>query len=377
LYSRIVRYYRVMISSSAFIVSVALFSASLAASAQGPITDYDQSLCERAQRITAGVGDTEFSIEVLYGEGDGFHVIQMDADGESKTVTIATTMVRNEIDGQPEVTSVACKMVNAERLSDVLDVELPGQPQSCGEVNRQTHEFVLSTLGREERERYRRQGVQLQFADDYIAATGGEWLPSSVTDHIGPLSSAGDGPGVLTVSAPSVRVPWDDQTREFYQGTQHCKLVSAAAMQRWVLGGAFVDDAQLVPVDDQPCYAPAAQQSEAGSCLFWFAPAQSMFCQDYTGDEWTGETAAAACGKRHASPEALKAAASRYEGLGGNYSTESCGARKEAEPLGGTCVFHCNADDESLWRQSGEVISSPASAAMMSRACDLYIPARE
>ncbi len=357
-----------MISLGALIVTV-----SLSAAAQDVISEYDLGLCERAQRVTAGAGDTDFSIEVLYGEGNGFHVIQMDADGAGHTVTIATTAVRNEIDGQPVVSSVACKMVNAERISDVLQIELPEPPQSCGEVNRQTHDFVLGTLGAAQRERYRKEGVQLSFAEDYIAASGGEWLPSSAADHIQLKPSAVDDSGSLVVSAPSVRVPWDASTREFYQGTQHCKLVSASAMQRWMLAGAFSAGAELIPADNEPCYAPSAQQSAAGSCLFWFAPAESMFCQDYTGGEWSRDSAAAACGKRHASPDALKAAASRYEGQGGVYSTDGCRNRKDAEPLGGTCVFHCNAEDESLWRQSGKVVSGPAAGAMMSRACDLYI----
>ena len=354
-------------------VSALIIFASLSAAAQDIVADYDLGLCERAQRVTAGAGDSDFSIEVLYGEGNGFHVIQMDADAASRTVTIATTAVTSEFDGQSAVTSVACKMVNADRIRDVLQIELSGKPQSCGAVNRMTHDFVFGTLAVEERERYRDKGVQLEFVDDYVAASGGEWLPSSAADHIQSQNSVAGDPDSLAVSAPSVRVPWDARTREFYQGTQHCKLVSASAMQRWMLAGAFTAGATLLPVDQKSCYAPSAQQSDAGSCLFWFAPAQSLFCQDYTGREWSRDTAAAACAKRHASADALKAADNSYEGQGGVYSTDGCRAREDAEPLGGTCVFHCNADDESLWRQSGEVVSGPASSAMMSRACDLYI----
>ena len=212
--------------------------------------------------------------------------------------------------------------------------------------------------------------MPLRFIDDYVTAAGGEWLPAAVDDYIKAVAGA-DGVSHINIAAPSVRVPWDADTREFYQGTQHCKLVSAAAMKRWMQVGAYDGSTRLFPPSKPPCYSPSAESSSAGSCLFWFAPAQSMFCKDYTGPDWTPESAGEECGKRHATPEALAAAASRYEGVGGAYETAACSERKDAAPLGGTCVFHCNAPDESLWRQSGDM---PANGAgMMTRACDLYI----
>ena len=346
------------------------FAASLALAAAAPaVDDYDATLCERAQLLVTGEPPVE--VEVITGESNGFHTIQMDIDVERRRVITAATTMTTEVDGETLVTGVGCKMVNAERVADVLQVRPTSRPFTCGEVNQATYGYVFNALPFPDKRRYLTEGVQLRFAPDYIAATGGEWLPVRIEDHIVAVPAADGTVDHLQISAPSVRVPWDSETREFYQGTQHCKLISAAAMRRWMLVGAFDGSTELFPIAQQACTAPSAESSAAGSCMFWFAPAQSMFCKDYTGAGWTAETARAECGKRHASPEALAAASSRYEGEGGVYQQAACTGRADAEPLGGTCVFNCNAPDESLWRQSGD--SPMQGGGAMTRACDLYI----
>jgi len=334
-----------------------------------PTDDYDTNLCAIAQRLVAG--EPPVDVEVISGESNGFHTIQMDIDVEGRRMVTAATTLTTKVDGETLVTGVGCKMVNADRVADVLQVEPTSRPLTCGEINQATYGHVFGALPFADKRRYLTEGVQLRFAPDYVAETGGEWLPLSIDKHIVAVSGADGNIDHLQISAPSVRVPWDGDTREFYQGTQHCKLISAAAMQRWMLVGAFDGSTELFPPSKPPCYAPSAESSEAGSCLFWFAPAQSMFCKDYTGPEWTAESARAECGKRHASPEALAAASSRYEGTGGVYEQSACAERKDAAPLGGTCVFNCNAPDESLWRQTGD--SPMQGAGAMTRACDLYI----
>ncbi|NND54939.1 MAG: hypothetical protein HKN56_08225 [Gammaproteobacteria bacterium] len=342
----------------------------MALAGESPDTDaYDANLCANAQRLVAGTPSAD--VEVITGEGNGFHTIQMDINVEQRRLVVAASALTAEIDGDTVLVGAACKMVNAERVADTLQVKPARAPLTCGDINKLTYEYVFDSLSLEEQRRYRNEGAALRFAPDYVAESGGEWLPLSIDKHIEAVSDADGDVEYLQISAPSVRVPWDPQTREFYQGTQHCKLISATAMRRWMTAGAFDGSTVLFPPTKQPCYAPSAESSPAGSCMFWFAPAQSMFCKDYTGAEWTADSARQECSKRHASPAALKAASSRYEGAGGDYREAACSERPDAAPLGSTCVFHCNAPDESLWRQSGD--SPMAGAAAMTRACDLFI----
>ncbi len=332
---------------------------------------WDENLCVTAQTMVAGAGDGQFVIDVLYGEGDGFHTIQMNADEVSGVVTIATSANTVQRGGQQLRTDVACKMVNAERIRDVLALDLPGAPATCREVNAATHAVALESLTVAERSRYLAEGRQLSFAPDYITASGGEWLPARVVDFI----AAEPGPaGTVRVTAPAVQVPWDPVAREFHQGTRHCKLLTAALMRTWMRDSAFRPNAVLLEPAGEVCSAPATGQAQAGSCRFWFAPAQAMFCQDYTGPGWNAATAREACARRHASEAALKAAGSGYEGSGGSYAAQSCAQRADSGELGGTCVFNCGTGEETTWRQSGAGrLPASAAATMLARACDLYI----
>lgn len=326
---------------------------------------YDAQLCVRAQHMMVNAVPGDFEIEVLYGESNGFHVIQMDADPDK--VTIATTAGYVEVDGDRLMTHVGCKMVDRERISDVLGVELAATERSCRDINEATYDFSLTRLSGEQRSRYAQQGRKLRFADDYVTAGGAEWLPSKVDDYI-----VSDEKGI-TVTAPAVRVPWDPEERSFFQGTRHCKLITLAVMDRWVRKAAFTDTDELFPRAAEVCAEPHSMTSQAGSCSFWFAPAQTMFCQDYSGAEWDESAAREECGKRHASAEALAAANSKYAGSGGLYSRQSCAGRPDGAKPASTCVFHCRAGDETLWHTPAEAAAGAAGNDMMQRACDLYI----
>jgi hypothetical protein len=339
--------------------------ASILLVAAATASGYDASLCETAQRMIVNATQDDFEIEVLTGESNGFHVIQMDA--EPGTVTIATTTGMSELSGQSMPAWVGCKMVNRERVNDVLGLQLSGERNSCREVNEHTYALAIQELSSAERQRFEAAGRKLFFSDDYVAQSGAEWLPSKVGDYI---SSDSNG---LTVTAPSVQVPWDSEARSFYQGTHHCKLITLATMQRWLRLAAFTDTTDLFPETTESCTEPTSMTSAVGSCRFWFAPAKSMFCQDYSGSGWTEVAARSECAKRHASPEALVAADSRYEGDGGVYDPLSCTDRPDSPEPVGTCVFHCKASDETLWHTLKPDAGGPAGAVMMSRACDLYI----
>ena len=336
-----------------------------AAAATVDVAAYDEQLCETAQRVlvnAAGPPAASFAVRVLRGEGNGFHTIQMDVDERARAVVVAASVGRSG----GLSTHVACKMVDRERINDQLRLGLAGPERSCRDVNEFTYAAALGSLTASQRQRYEAAGRPLRFAADYLAATGGEWLPVAVDDFIRPLPAGG-----LEVRAPSVRVPWNPRERNFFQGTRHCKLITMAAMRRWMIEAAPAGEARLFPSGKAACAAPSAPTSAVGSCVFYFAPAGMRFCEDYSGAGWTEPAARAACGKRHASAEALRAAANRYEGAGGDFSTRGCIARDDSGSLGGTCVFHCNAPDETLWRS---VDAPPAAGGMMTRACDLYMP---
>lgn len=352
-----------------------------AVAGSGDVAAYDAALCTLAQAmiVNAGtnIGAAPFAIIVQRGEGNGFHTIQMDVDPQTRSVIIATSVGTVQIDGRDLATHVACKMVDRDRVNDVLGLRLPGPERSCRDVNEHTYRMALDSLSDGERRRYEAAARPLVFADDYLAATGGEWLPSAVDDFIRPVPGMAASAGALEIRAASVRVPWNATERNFFQGTQHCKLITLAAMRRWMLNGALTGEQQLFPRSKPACDAPSSVTATAGSCVFYFAPAGSRFCEDYSGSGWNSESSRAECGQRHASAEALRAAANRYAGAGGIFSPESCAEREDAGALSGTCVFHCKRPDEALWHGLGSPATAGAgagSASTMTRACDLFIP---
>ncbi len=328
-----------------------------------PAADYDEALCVTAQRLL--VNDPDMPVRVQRGQGNGFHTIQMSVDETQRELVVAMSTATVKVDGESFPAAIACKMVNRDRVNDQLGLSLDGPRRSCRDVNEHTFQVAFAGLSQTERERYLTSGRSLSFTNDTVVTTGGEWLPARAESYI----SAGADQAYLQVSAPSVQVPWDSVEGGFFQGTHHCKLISLASMQRWLRQTAFQAQAPLYPVGKQVCLAPSATTATAGSCVFYFAPANAMFCTDYSGPAWTQASAGEACAKRHASREALQAAGNRYGGAGGIFRPEGCAARSDSPAIAGTCVFQCNQPDEVLWQVAG------AADAMMNSACDLYLQA--
>lgn len=337
--------------------ALALLHTGSARAAPGlPASAYDADLCVTAQRLL--VNAPAMPVRVQRGQGNGFHTIQMSIDEARRELVVAMTT-----SGEAVPLAVACKMVNRDRANDQLQLALDGPRRSCRDVNEHTYQVAWALLTDAQRERYATRGRTLHFTADTIVATGGEWLPAAPSAYIRASRDA----AVVEVSAPSVQVPWDDRERGFFQGTHHCKLISLAAMRRWMTAAAFEPDGTLLPTAEVACAAPSTATARAGSCVFYFAPADAMFCTDFSGAGWTDARARAECAKRHASRTALQAADNRYEGAGGIFSASGCADRADAPDIAGTCVFHCNQPDEVLWQVAG------GPNAMMNRACDLYI----
>jgi len=340
------------------------------------VAEYDLELCATAQRMLVNADEDraadEFSIFLERAPGGVFATEQMDIDPDSRRINVAMATVTVTVDGESLATHVACKMVNRDRANDVLQLQLTGPPRSCRDVNERTYRIALAMLSPEDRRRFEATGKPLRFVDDYVAGAGGEWLPSVVNDFI---RSENAEQGYLIVQAPSVKVPWDPVSRDWFKGTHHCKLITLAAMQRWMTGGALTGADEMFPRHKPPCIEPTSMSSMVGSCVFYFGPAGSDFCQDFSGPAWTLQSARAACSERHATRSDWLAAERRYAGDGGSYSSSSCADRDPGpDAFQGTCVFHCNEPDEALWHVIGSATDGQQVRGI-ERACDLYLPA--
>ncbi|MBM4196572.1 MAG: hypothetical protein FJ197_05645 [Gammaproteobacteria bacterium] len=345
---------------------------------------YDRQLCALAQRVLVNAGSTDFLIRVLNAKGGSFITEQMDVDAATGTVTVAALAESVEVSGRPLAVAMACKLVNQDRVNDVLGLRLTGRPGSCRDVNELTYQLALAGLLPEARATYLARGRALRFIDDYKAAAGGEWLPSVISDFIKATAADGESPGYLTVQAPSVQVPWQSPGGDWFQGTHHCKLISVAAMTRWMTDAALGTDSEMFPRPRPVCVTPSSRQAAAGSCLLYFGPANAQFCQDYSGTGWTEASARADCAIRHSSKTAWNAASDRYGGDGGSYDDRGCAdrgvlaeARKPPVDLDGganrgTCVFRCNTPDEALWHQLS-AMPGDADGRMLERTCDLFL----
>jgi hypothetical protein len=353
-------YYTDMTYSHWF-TGIALFAALTGTAAATATEDYDTHLCQTAQRLIINAND-QFPVIEQRGNSNGFHTIQMNVDEERQAVVIAMTTHYTTYDEIKQPTYIGCKMVNRQRVNDVLQLQLPEPDRACADINRATLELALAQLTPQQRERYKNAGRQLRFGEDALTQSGAEWLPVTMDSYIS-VDDAND----ITVRAPSVRVPWNKDERNFYQGTQHCKLISLAATHRWVSAAAFDANSSFLPLTDTECTTPHSMSSNVGSCLFYFAPADSRFCQDYSGTDWNTESAQKECSARHASKAALAEVQNRYEGNGGVFSSSACAERTDAPDISGTCVFHCRAGDETLWHVNGPV--DPR----MTRGCDLFV----
>jgi hypothetical protein len=375
----------IIIFSIRIFLSFGLWSLIANVSASEPadtIAAYDYDLCVTAQRMLLNAQGDEVDIVVnRAAAGGGFGTLQMDIDTEAGAVVVASLTERVNIDGKKMNASVWCKMVNQERVNDVLQKQLAPPPQSCREVNENTYREALALLSTEQRATYEANGTPLHFVDDYNAGAGAAWIPAVVNDYIEPEE------GALRVQAPSVQVEWDPQTRDWYKGTHHCKVITLAAMHRWMTVVALTDVTELFPRANPVCTQPSSMTSTIGSCLQFFGPADATICTDYSGSGWTTETASAQCSERHATEAAWLAAGRKYTGVGGIFSTQSCAERDaisearrppiEVADTGsfGTCVFRCNHGDETLWHSLTEDPSADQGGDGMTRRCDLFIPA--
>ncbi len=345
--------------------------------------EYDKQLCTTAQRILLNASASDYQTLTLVAEGGTFITEQMDADAAANTVTVAALLETVQIKRSELAVDMACKMVNQARVNDVLQLKLRGRTGTCRDVNQLTYDLALQQLSAADREKYLSAGTLLRLVDDYEAPAGGAWLASSVSDYIQPVGEPGK-PEYISVQAPSVQVPWPGPDGDWFQGTHHCKLITLAAMSRWMTVGAFDGSTELFPRPKPKCVEPDSRTSQVGSCLLYFGPAGAQFCQDYSGSGWTEAGARDDCAIRHATGAVWDSGSDKYDGGGGIFSTLSCVQRDAVAEAGrepvnqaenayqGTCVFRCNTPDEALWHQVSPMANDPDGRGM-ERTCDLFL----
>ncbi len=321
---------------------------------------YNQQLCVTAQLILTNSDGDDFAIVVDRARGSRFNMEQMATDPATKQVTVASLVQTVEVDGDAMQAAVSCKMIHRDRVNDLFGLELSGPTRSCRDINEFTYRAALAALSEDERREFESRGTPLRFVDDEVMGAGAQWLPSAVDDFIRPGRDE-DGSKFLSIQAPSVKVPWDYEDGDWFQGVQSCKLIAVDAMVRWVTTAALWSQAAMFPRITPACDEPSARSSTVGSCILYFGPSGATFCQDFSGRGWTAESAAADCGQRYATQEEWDASGGSYIGGGGVYSAESCAERDapaelRGEPFlladsanRGTCVWRCNDLDEALW----------------------------
>jgi hypothetical protein len=345
--------------------------------------NYDNELCVTAQRVILNAGADAYNTQTLVAGGTTFMNEQMAADGEHQTVTVAMLLVKVKLGRKQLAVNAACKLVNQDRVNDVLGLNLPQPAGTCRDVNQLTYKLAQAGLSDKQRQRFLNSGTPLRFETDYKAAAGGEWIPSVISDFIKPVYKE-DQLAYISVTAPSVQVPWPEEGGDWYQGTNHCKVITLAAMKRWMKKGALDGSTELFPRPRPKCVEPDSRTSRVGSCLLYFGPAGAQFCQDYSGSDWTESTAREDCAIRHPTLTAWNEGSDNYSGGGGIFNTASCADRDAVaavarEPVNlpdgeylGTCVFRCNTPNEVLWHQLTPSSVDP-DGTMMERTCDLFL----
>ena len=185
--------------------------------APGAVADYDRDLCERAQRTLLNSEGDEVDIVVERAAvGRGFGTLQMGIDETGDHVIVASLTEQVDIDGETLAASVWCKLVNQDRVNDVLGKKLAPPPRTCRDVNESTYRLALATLSPPQRRVYETDGMQLRFVDDYDAGTGAAWIPAVVNDYMETVKGSSGDREYLRVQAPSVQVAWDPQGRDWY-----------------------------------------------------------------------------------------------------------------------------------------------------------------
>lgn len=317
---------------------------------------YDDCLAWQAQRGTAGIDATAIEIRASETTPSDLGSQYATLDGEAGWVQTHYAFLSEDLSAYPDAPG-SIDSVLLVKMKTAASVDRAfGRPEAtaqglCVQVQQQVHDTVLnSVLTASERERYLAEGAKLSFLPDDdpppLDATtnplglGQVWLVTEPSSHM-----TSDSEGYYYEPLAMLYDTGDEQDSDSQVvGVRYCKLLTHQSLLSWMRSKSFESDPVLLtPPAAEECSEPKRTQTTAGSCLFYFALSDFVYCSDYVGTAHDTDSAQEICSK-----------VTREDSV---YSTEPCSARIEEiqaripdyEGLVGACVIRCGQPDEFLW----------------------------
>lgn len=327
--------------------------------------DLTEQWCATSQLLIAGLEGSDYGIAhieqaAMYAKSDlanAHAAVDPNSDTPIKVAAYIDKMSNTSLAQAPSslTKEVSCKFKSHDGLEQSLSETIPGQEGTCKALNQKALDWALEQLTPQEKARYDAAGKKLAFSDDILHEAGIAWYDG--------CSEFTSGATTYTLAASSLLVIYADHPNleEDLKGVHYCKLLPPSQMLYWVIERAFWDDpvssgpndesnGALLCTDDEPSDGGPQDcrlegPNSPGSCIFLFSASSQHYCEEYTGTDWTQETAREKC-------------ASRTDGA---FSTSLCEGRTDETSVidgdgvyKGLCVMNCGQSGEYYWRVYSE-----------------------
>jgi hypothetical protein len=319
----------------------------------------DNLIIKQAQIMTTHIENTGIEVRSIFVTplvfGGSYAGINADENWVQPYFTFTPEDMSAYTNAPPEINGIIMtKMKSKDIIEDKFDIILQGTQGTCADVQEEIYASTFSLLSSSERERYLAEGKSLSFiqddrpGDNPVFQSAG-WLP---IDPATKITSDGENyfyePLSLYVSIDNP-IFQDGGGDERYQGVRYCKLLSHQAILSWFVSKSFEDDPVLITGSTEECTDPRLRTDNlAGSCVFYFGFAETTFCSDYIGYDFTPVSAEEKCDGR---PLLLDGTPPSYSPLPCSERTEEIEAAVGSVYVGqtGFCDVHCNEGNEFLW----------------------------
>jgi hypothetical protein len=324
---------------------------------------FDDRIIEQAQIMTTHIENTGIEVRSTFVSplvfGGSYAGINADENWVQPYFTFTPEDMSAYTNAPPEINGIIMtKMKSKDIIEDKFDIILQGTQGTCADVQEEIYASTFSLLSSSERERYLAEGKPLSFIQDDRPGDGpgdnpvfqsAGWLP---IDPATKITSDGENyfyePLSLYVSIDNP-IFQDGGGDERYQGVRYCKLLSHQAILSWFVSKSFEVDPVLITGSTEECTDPRLRTDNlAGSCVFYFGFAETTFCSDYIGYDFTPVFAEEKCDGR---PLLLDGTPPSYSPLPCSERTEEIEAAVGSVYVGqtGFCDVHCNEGNEFLW----------------------------
>jgi len=324
---------------------------------------FDDRIIKQAQIMTTHIENTGIEVRSIFVTplvfGGSYAGINADENWVQPYFTFIPEDMSAYTNSPPEINGIIMtKMKSKDIIEDKFDIILDGEQGTCADVQEEIYSSTFSLLSSSERYIYGSWGKQLSFiqddrpgddpGDNPVYQSAG-WLP---IDPATMITSEGDNyfyeplSLYVTIDNPIFQ---DGGGDERYQGVRYCKLLSHQAILSWFLVKSYEDNPVLITESTEECTDPRLRtDNSVGSCIFYFGFAETTFCSDYIGYDFTPESASEKCSER---PNLL-------DGREPIYSADACSERIEeieaavgSDYVGrtGFCDVYCLAGNEFLW----------------------------